>query len=475
MELGIVDKMNVLIVASEMSPFAKTGGLGDVIGSLPKEIRKKDVDVRVVLPKYKTIKKELIDDVEFVETDVIKMGFNNRRASIYKKVVDNVTIYFVENDYYFNRDGLYGYEDDYERFAFFTKVAIEMLPSIKFRPDVINFNDWQTSLGPLYIKEVYNEFLFYKNIKSVVTIHNIQYQGNFGTNVLNTIGVPSHLCGAIEHYGNINYLKAGLVFADAISTVSETYAMEIQTSRYGYGLEGVLRERVDVLYGIVNGIDTSSVNPKTNTALFQNFDKDSIELKKVNKQKLQEKLNLPVCDLPIIAMITRLADQKGLDLLAREVFDFDAQFVILGTGDGYYEHMLRNLQNELPHKVSANIFFDEDLATQIYSGSDMFLMPSLFEPCGLGQIFAMRYGTVPIVRATGGLIDTVEMFDEDFGSGNGFLFNDYDVNGLKWAVGRCIDTYHSDNWGKVVYNAMNTDFSWEKSACKYIQMYEDIM
>lgn len=473
-------RLKVLIVASEAAPFIKSGGLGDVVGSLPKALRAKGVDVRVVIPRHMAIKNETMYGVEMIGEFDVHLQWRKQRAKILLKKGD-FPVYFVENDHYFHRGGLYGYPDDNERFAFYGKAVLDMLSMLDFYPDVIHCNDWQTGPVCLYLKEIYSKVVSYSKIKTLFTIHNLQYQGRFERATIDMMDVP-HWCydnGNVEFYNSVSYMKMGLVYADYISTVSETYAEEIQTSEYGYGMEGILRSRKDALYGIINGIDYIANDPATDKHLVKNFDVDHIEDKWVNKRALQEKLGLEQRDVPMVAMITRLADQKGLDILSYVLDDMmqkDIQFVLLGTGESRFEHLFRNMQASYPSRVSANIFFDETLAQQIYASADLFLMPSKFEPCGLGQMFSLRFGTVPIVRKTGGLADTIQHYDPETKKGNGFLFETYDGNGLLWAVEEALKVYHmgKEEWKNVVKNAMDSDYSWESSADKYIAVYEKL-
>lgn len=473
------NRLKVLLVSTEVSPFVKSGGLGDVIGSLPKELLKNGVDARVVLPKYRTVREEYLKNASYLHSFEINLDWRRQSASVFMLDAD-VPTYMIENDYYFGRDGLYGYGDDYERFAFFSKAAVEFLGVVGFKPDIIHFNDWQTGLGPVYLNDMYKKFLFYADIKTLYTIHNLQYQGVFGRDILNLVDLnDGYFCGGqLEFYGNVSYMKAGLQYADHISTVSDTYANEIQTSAFGYGLDGTLRHRSNVLSGILNGIDYDANNPETDKRLFCNFNSESLENKQKNKTELQQMLNLPVrASVPMFTIISRLVDQKGLDLIAHSIDELmakDIQLVVLGTGDGRYEHLFRYMSHRYPDKVSANILFNEDLAQKIYAAGDLFLMPSLFEPCGLGQLIAMRYGTAPVVRKTGGLADTVTHYNSETKEGNGFVFEDYLASGLMWAVNQALDTYYSGDWDTVVKNAMACDFSWKKSAERYIKLYQKL-
>jgi len=476
--------LKILFVSAEVSPYVKTGGLGDVAGSLPKALRAKGIDARVVMPMFDSIPSQYLESARFVGAFNVHLSWRVQEAKIHALDPHNngESVYFIENSFYFAREGVYGYDDDHERFAFFTKAAIEMLGHIGFQADIIHFNDWHSGLGSTYLKGLYSGFKYYSSMKSLFTIHNINYQGIFGRPILWDIGLNDGYFtnGELEFHGNISFLKAGIVHSDAVSTVSQTYAQEITTPSYGYGLDGLLQERNHEgrLFGIVDGIDTTLHDPATDPRLFANFSVDSLDKKKENKHHLQESLGLTVGDAPMFSMITRLAEQKGLDivsLIMEELMSLDIQLVILGTGEGRYENLFRHFAHRFPHKVSANIMFDSALAQRIYAGSDMFLMPSAYEPCGLGQLFAMRYGAIPIVRKTGGLADTVQHFDRDTGIGNGFLFEDCVASGLMWAIREALGVYHSPDWERVVRNAMSGSFSWDNSAEEYIALYRKVM
>ena len=389
--------------------------------------------------------------------------------------------YFIENDFYFGRDELYGYDDDNERFAFFSKAVLDMLPFADFVPDIIHCNDWQTGPVPMLLRETYKKITYLKDIKTIYTIHNLQYQGNFDPSSMEMLDLPWYLYdnGTVEFYGRMSYMKAGLVYADIISTVSETYADEIQTEEYGYGFDGIIRAGKDRLRGIINGIDYETNNPETDKRIDVNYSADNAEAKKENKRLLQERLGLEQRDVPMICMISRLADQKGLDILANameRLMQNDIQFVILGTGEKRYEDMFRYYENRWKGRFCSCIMFDDTLAQKIYASGDMFLMPSRFEPCGLGQMFSLRYGTVPVVRKTGGLADSVEQFNGETGTGNGFLFETYDAEGILWAVGEALKIYtDTDKWNTLVKNCMNTKLSWSDSAEKYMELYKEML
>ncbi len=472
--------LKVLIVSAEVSPYAKTGGLGDVAGSLPKALKKIGVDVRVVMPKYKSIKEQYMRDTVFVGEYAVPLAWRTQSASIYRYQKE-VPTYFIQNEYYFGRDQLYGYEDDNERFAFFCKAVLEMLPRIGYQPDIIHCNDWQTGPVCLLLKEAYHQEGFYSKMKSLYTIHNLQYQGVFPKESLYLMNLSDlyYESEKVEYYGSISYMKAGILYADAISTVSDTYAKEIQTPQYGYGMEGVLQKKKHVLHGIVNGIDYDVYDPSTDNKIFMQYSSVDIDNKYMNKTMLQQELGLPEKDVPIIGLISRLADQKGFDIISEVIdrlMEEDIQFVVLGTGEPRYEAMFKKLKVRFPDKMSANISFDETLAQRIYAGSDLFLMPSLFEPCGLGQIFSLRYGTIPIVRKTGGLADTIISYDEITGKGNGFVFEEYTGAAMLLEIKRSLNLYaqERDTWQKLVKNAMECIYSWDRSAQKYMDLYNSL-
>ena len=469
-------KLKVLYVSPEVSPYVKSGGLADVAGSLPAALIKCGADARVVFPKYRKISPEHLDGAEYIDSYTLTLGWRRQGASVHK-LKTPVPTYTIENDYYFGRDGLYGYGDDYERFGFFSKAVVEFMSYIDFRPDVVHLNDWQTGITSVYLKDFYNKFYFYQGLKTLFTIHNLQYQGVFTKDSLASIDLPDWYYSSekMEYYGTVNFMKTGVIYADAVSTVSPSYAWDIQTQGYGYGLDGIIRSKNDRLFGILNGIDDHIYDPATDKKVYENYSADALDRKKVNKEKLQAELGLNVCDAPLIGIVSRLADQKGMDLLAfcmEELMHKDVQVVILGTGEGRYENLFRHYAWRYPQKCSANIYFSEDLAQKIYAGADMFLMPSLFEPCGLGQLIAMRYGTVPVVRKTGGLNDTVRHYELGSRTGNGFLFQDYVASGMMWAVNQALGVYYNkDEWANVVRNAMASDYSWDHSAARYIELY----
>lgn len=474
--------LKILFAASEVVPFAKTGGLADVAGSLPKALKKLGADIRVVMPKYKTIPQSFADKMENIGYMYVNMGWRRQYCGILKLKHEGVTFYFLDNEYYFKRDGLYGYNDEGEQFTFFSKALIEMLPIIDFQPDIIHCNDWQTGIVSLLLDAHYKQHDFFSNIKTVFTIHNLKYQGIFSKEVLTELlglGWEYFTVDGIEFYDQVNFLKAGLAFSNKITTVSRTYADEIKYDFFGENLANMVKKRSTDLYGIVNGIDFEQNNPATDKRLFANYDADHLEGKYKNKKMLQESLGLPVNnDIPVIGIISRLVDQKGFDLIEYVLGDIlkeDLQLVILGSGEQKYEHMFKAAAYHHPEKISSNIKYDGVLAQRIYAGSDMFLMPSLFEPCGLSQLFSLRYGTIPIVRETGGLKDTIQPYNEFTGEGNGFSFANYNAHDMLHTIKRALYFYqNSDIWNMLVRRGMSLDFSWEKSAKEYMEIYNNM-
>lgn len=479
--------MKVFYVTSECWPFVKTGGLGDVSYALPKALKKEGVDVRVILPKYSTIPTYLKDQLKEVAVFNVQVGWRNQYCGILEMEFEGIKFYFIDNEYYFKREGeyayLYGYGDDAERFAFFSEAVLQTMEKIDFYPDVVHINDWHTGMIPLILKNRYNHLDKYKNIKTLYTIHNLQYQGIFGKEVLGdllNLSDEYYNNGDVEYYGGVSFMKSGIVFSDKVTTVSKTYVDEIQTPFYGEKLDGLLRANSYKLEGILNGIDYDINDPSTDPNIFFKYDANNLEDKIKNKLELQKILGLEVNpDIPVIGIVSRLVSQKGFDLISYimpELIREDLQLVILGTGEQQYQSMFNYYSSLYCKKVSARITFDSGFAQQIYSGSDMFLMPSLFEPCGIGQMLAMRYGTLPIVRETGGLKDTVEPYNQYTGDGNGFSFANYNAHEMLYCIQRALKVYKDkDMWYRLVENAMHTDNSWKKSAQKYIEAYQGIL
>ena len=478
--------MKILFAATEAHPFIRTGGLGDVIGSLPEKIAQIGNDVRVIIPKYSVIKDELKAEMKSIKKIYVKVGWRNQYCGIEMIKHKNVTFYFVDNEYYFKRDGeLYGHYDDAERFAFFDRAVLEILKEIDWCPDIINCNDWHCGMIPALFKLEYVKDKFYKNIKIVFTIHNILFQGIYSKYML------SELFGySLEQYDNgqlkfdegcISFMKGGIVYADKITTVSESYSEEIKTLEYGERLDEVLRYRDGDLIGIVNGIDYDEYNPKSDKYILKTYDVNTIEDKSINKVAMQKELGLNINkEMPIIALISRLTNQKGIDLIMREVENLvvnnDVQIVILGTGDKNYENYFSELACKFKGQVATIITFDTALSHRIYAGADMFLMPSKFEPCGLGQLIALRYGTVPIVRETGGLRDTIEPYNEYMGRGNGFSFKNYYSYELMNTILYALEIYKDkESFKNIVSNAMSSDNSWDLSAIEYLNVYNFAM
>lgn len=473
--------MKVLFAASEAGPFMRTGGLGDVAAALPKALTKAKVETHVIMPLYEGISEQYRQTFEFLGSTVVNVGWRQQYAGVFKCVLDGVTYYFIDNEYYFKRYSIYGHYDDGERFAFFSKAVLEVIPLIKFYPDIIHCNDWQTGLIPVMLDGFYRLIEGYGNIKTVFTIHNIEFQGRMDISCVSEVfGIPGEFADVCEYQGDANMLKAGIERANKVTTVSNTYAQEILNPYFAYGLEHILGQRQYKLCGIVNGIDTKKYNPKTDKALFKNYDLKSIAGKAECKAGLQNMVNLPVAeDKPIIGMVTRLTNQKGLDLVMEvieQILSMDIQMVVLGTGDWKYETALSEIAKKYSNKLVVIINFNSDIASKIYSGCDMFLMPSRFEPCGLSQLMAMRYGTIPIVRETGGLKDTVIPFNPVEKTGRGFTFKSYNAYDMLDAIKRCVGTYYNkEEWNACVKNAMSGDYSWEQSAKQYIELYKSIL
>ena len=473
--------MNIALISSEVVPFAKVGGLADVAGSLPKALEKNDVCVKVFLPKYKSIDENKFGLKKISSYVSIPIGEKIKNAHLWEgKIGENVQVILIENEEYFGRDNIYGYHDDPERYTFFARATIEALKRLNFVPDVIHANDWQTGLIPVYLKTLYKEDDFFKKTGVLYTIHNLAYQGITDKSHLSLANLPLSIFNidGIEYYGNINIMKGGIIFSEAINTVSKTYANEIQTPEYGEGLEGVLISRKDRLFGIINGIDYEVWNPETDKDIKVNYSIDTLDKKRENKKALKEENGLNSPDTtPLFGLISRLVDQKGLDILVKgidKIMSFNIDFIILGTGDEKYHIMLKELMEKYPEKLKAHIMFDPHLARRIYAGVDFFLMPSRFEPCGLGQLISLRYGTIPVVRKTGGLADTVIPFDPNTNTGNGIVFEEYSSDALIDAVKRAVDLYNQPSEMKICQkNAMKSDYSWNKSAKEYIKLYKE--
>ncbi len=475
--------MKVLFVASEAVPFSKTGGLADVAFALPKALRKEKVDARVMISKTFDLPEELMQNEKHINHFYVDVGWRRQYVGLSEIEHDGVPYYFIDNEYYFKRDGLYGHFDDGEKFSYYCRSVLESIRHMDFKPDIIHFNDWHTGMIPVLLNEHYRHDEDYKGIRTVYTIHNLKYQGVFGPEILNdllSMGPDHYHSGGMEFHGGVSFMKSGINFADAITTVSETYAQEIQYPFFGERLDGLLRHRDDDLYGITNGLDHDIYDPRKDPHIMRKYDSRGLKKKRENKMHLQEKLGLPVDEnKPMMAMVTRLANMKGLDLIEHvmdDIMQLDMQFVILGTGEPHYENMMHYYQNKYPDKLRAEIQFNAPLAHQIYAGADLFLMPSLFEPCGLGQQIALRYGTLPIVRETGGLKDTVTPYNAYADEGNGFSFENYNAHEMLGSIETAVELFQDRRgWNKLVQRAMKSDTSWKNSAKKYIDIYENVL
>lgn len=470
--------MNVLFCASEAVPFAASGGLGDVAGSLPRAIRNRKVACRVVLPLYGDMKPEYREKLTYLANFTVPVGWRNQYCGLFELTHNGVKYYFLDNEYYFKRSGLYGFYDDGERFAFFSRAILEMLLHLDFKPDIIHANDWQTALVPVYLNLYYRHLDNFRNIKTVFTIHNIQYQGKYGMEILeDTLAIGQNDAHLLEYDGCVNLMKAAIECADKVTTVSPSYAQEILDPWFSFGLDGLLRAKQYKLCGILNGIDIKSYDPAADPNLAQNYTVDTVaEGKPKCKKALQEAFELNDWPVPVVGMVTRLVSHKGLDLVrhvAQDMVDSGMQLVVLGSGEAAYEQFFNELAARNPGCVGVRIGFVPALARQIYAGADIFLMPSKSEPCGLSQMVALRYGTVPVVRETGGLRDSIQ--DSGDGCGNGFTFSSYNAHDMLYACRRAKEGYENrDGWMQLVRRAMECDFSWAASARKYVAMYEQV-
>lgn len=472
----------ILFVASEAAPFIRTGGLGDVAGALPKALKELNYDVRVIIPLYDTIPNTYKSLMKNLGSTYTPLSWRYQYTGVYEQVaINGIKYYFIDNEYYFKRMGLYGHFDDAERFAFFSRAVLEVIPLIDFYPDIIHCNDWHTALIPVFLDEFYRNIEEYRNIKTVFTIHNIKYQGIYDKFLIgDMLGISEDRSSVVEYGDCLNYMKGGIETANAVTTVSRTYADEILDPYYAYGLESILKERHYKIEGIVNGIDTDIFNPAKDKALFENYDINSIDKKINNKKGLCDMLRMKFdSKKPLIAMITRLTSQKGVDLVSAVIEDIltaDVQFVLLGTGDWKYETLFKEIEIRRGAKFKALINFSDDLAAKIYGAADIFLMPSKFEPCGLGQLIAMTYGVVPIVRETGGLKDTVEPYNPMTKTGTGFTFKTYNAHDMLNAIWSAVDTFYNrkDDWKIIIKNAMEKDYGWSQSATKYKKLYQKI-
>lgn len=471
--------MKILYAASEAYPFAMSGGLADVAGALPKALRKRLVGCRVVMPLYDSISEELRANMNFIAGITVPVAWRRQYCGIFEAKVDGVIYYLLDNQYYFKRENLYGYYDDAERYAFFSRAVLEMIQYIDYKPDIIHCNDWQTALIPVFLNALYRENEVHRNIHTVFTIHNIQYQGKYGHELIgDVLGLPEGTSQVIDYDNCVNFMKGGIQEADRVTTVSPTYAKEILDPYFAHGLDGILRSLSDKVSGIVNGIDVEVYNPESDKFIFENFSAETIDKKAVNKEGLQKELGLPVRDnVPVIGIVTRLVKHKGLDLVKHvfeDILKADVQVAILGSGEWEFESFFNEMAQKYPEKVAFKMGFIPALARKIYAGADIFLMPSQSEPCGLAQMVALRYGTIPIVRETGGLADTIK--DSGDNEGNGFTFKSYNAHDMLETVWRALQGYSDKKgWSVLKARAMLCDNSWGKSANEYIKLYKQIL
>lgn len=475
--------MRVIFATSEATPYIKSGGLADVLGSLPKEMVKKGVESIVILPKYQDMK--FTDTLEFVAHFDIWVGWRKVYCGVFKAILDGVTFYFVDNEQYFKRPGLYSYDDDYERFAFFDFAVLELISHLDIKPDILHLHDWQTAMIAMLYKERYAYYEYYQNIKIVFTIHNIAYQGKADPKLLNDLyGLDNYLYynGNCRNDGCFNMMKAAIFYSDIITTVSPTYAREILTDQFGEGLQSILQMRKHDLYGILNGVDYDIINPKSDPCLVKNFDEKTVFKDKVkNKLALQKECGLPEDeDVALLGIVTRLTWQKGLDLILNQIEVMAGrhmQIIILGAGDAKYEDALKAVAYKYPDNISLQLKYDFGLSCRIYGGCDMFLMPSLFEPCGLSQMMSLRYGTVPIVRETGGLKDSVEAYNEYEQTGTGFSFYNYNAHEMMGTIDYALKVYYEDKkaWQGIMTRGMKEKLDWDASADQYIRVFKSLV
>ena len=476
--------MKILFAASECVPFIKTGGLADVVGALTPVLKAQGADVRVILPLYAAIPQEYVNQMKLECEFEVELCWRRQYCGIKSLEYQGVTFYFVDNQYYFGRSYIYGLGgDEYERFGFFDRAVIDALVHLDFKPDVVHCHDWQTGMIPALLKIQYAQYPFYQDMKTVYTIHNLQYQGVFPIKaVQDTLGLGDSLFTSdkLECYGCANYMKAGLVYADELTTVSPSYADEIQTAFYGERLDGLLRARKDQLVGILNGIDVNDYDPAKDPQIYANYDPYHLGGKEICKQELQKELGLEVNPtVPLVGIISRLSNQKGFDLIEcviRELMATGIQLVVLGMGEAKYTNLFSWAESEYPGRLATRFAMNHQLAHRIYAGSDMFLMPSQFEPCGLSQMIAMRYGSVPIARETGGLRDTVLSYNKFTDEGNGFTFFNYNAHDMLHTVRRAVHYYNNnrDVWYRLIVRGMTGDYSWYSSAGKYMALYEEV-
>jgi starch synthase len=484
--------MKILVASPEAVPFAKTGGLGDVVGALPKALAKQQHELKVFIPRYKTLNVDYQQIRQMEWSQEIAIGRIKHGVSVDYRPAKKLSLahYFIRNDAYFGRDDFYrdedagaDYADNDERFIFFSRAVLEVVRALGWQPDIVHVHDWQTSLIPAYLKILHQKDPVLAGAKSVLTIHNLAFQGTFAEEGFARLGLPPeqfYPTAPFEFYGKVNFLKAGITYADKITTVSERYAAEIQTDKHGCGLDGVLRGRQSALTGILNGVDYGIWSPSRDKRIPYSYFFANLSGKRMNKVELLGRLSLPVRErTPLIGIISRLTDQKGLDLFAEiadAVLAMDLQMVVLGTGDNKYQELFAGLERRFPDKIRACLIFDDDLAHWIEAASDMFLMPSRFEPCGLNQMYSLKYGTVPIVHEVGGLADTVKDFDSTSVEGTGFVFKEYSAPALLAAIERAVGIFSKKRvWTRIMKTGMRQDYSWDRSARKYIALFESLL
>ena len=482
-EYEIVPKKSVLFIASEANPFAGTGGLADVIGSLPKTLAANgNYDIRVAIPLYKSVASAYRAMFRFEGNFNVPVAWRNQYCGVFSLKYEGVTFYFIDNEYYFKRDNLYGYYDDGERFAFFSRAVLEMMQYLDYYPELIHCHDWQTALSVVYLKTIYANRYGYDHVRALFTIHNIEYQGKYGNELLSDLfGLPEYCRSILDYDGCLNLMKGAIQLAERFSTVSRTYASEIKNPFFAHGLEYMTTQNEYKLCGILNGIDEELYNPATDDKLFANYSVSDLTGKRVCKAELQKMLALPIReDVPIVAVISRLVPAKGLDLIKcvfEELLAEDIQVVILGKGEGEYEDYFRYIAERYSGKCRAIIAYNRDLSSKIYSGADIFLMPSKQEPCGLSQMIACKYGTVPVVRSTGGLADSITPHNNELRKGgNGFVFHSYNAHEMLYVLKDAIFTFgNKEEWTEIMKNAMKSDFSWKRSAGEYEKLYYNML
>jgi starch synthase len=475
--------MKVLFAASEAVPFAKTGGLADIVGTLPRALKKLKVDARIIVPIYGDIPEKFRNEMRLISVETVQLGWRRQYCGLFEMQHEGVTVYFIDNEYYFRRKGLYSFYDEAERFGFFSKAVLDVIPRLNWTPDIIHCHDWHVGMIPVLLRSTYCKAPWCANTKTLCTVHNLEYQGVFPDSILGDMFNLDHdrkAVGALEFYGMVNFLKGGLEYADYISTVSPSYAKEIQTRYWGEKLDGVLTRRQGRLVGIVNGIDPDLYNPANDKALFANYSTRSFKGKLANKLQLQQQMGLEQrADLPLFGIVSRLVKAKGFDLVHRvldEMMADGAQIIVLGAGEPQQEELFRDAARRYPGKVSVQIGYDDTLARRIYAGSDMLLMPSHKEPCGISQLIAMRYGCIPLVREVGGLQDTVEPFNPATHEGTGFTFANYNAHDMLHVI-RLASSVFKDKkrWAVLMKSAMKEDHSWKASAQEYVSLYGRIM